>query len=720
MPLRSHRLRSARLTVLAAVALGLAAVPAADAARSWRPPVALSDPSADAWIGKPVRAAAFTPLGDAAVAWLEERTVAARIAPKVGAPGPRRVLGGGFNYPTVTSVGALRGSAVAWVGSTTPGSPGDAVLVATSNAAGGFEVPRVVARTGSYYNQPGAAIAGNTRGELVVVYVSDGRLLRVRRSIDGAWSEPVAVTTPLGLNVWRLQAQMSETGEAAYSWYGWTPATGNGAGVATESPAGEITPTRRLTADDARAGAPSLAMDGLGRGVVTWLDLQDGNFAGRIHAAVKPAGGPFGAAIALDGSASDYAGAPVALSASGQAVVAFAEMIPRGAGSGSGGPIKAIVGSTVTGTFGHAERVVDDLAADPVAVAADPLGNALFFFVDWDTYEARVVRRSVSGRYGQARNAVPCPNPGVYPLLAGVDPLGDAALLWAESNFLKGRSTLMLSRDVPSAAFGPDPCPAPTPWLSWTANPQPGQLVQFDAAGADDPDAASVEFAWDLDGDGTFETATGNDRHASTTFAAAGVHRVGLVVTQHSQAPGNSVTMTCYYDVRVGLPPEQVAISPDPWGTDPPPSVLPAENPWPTEPGPSVVGLVRPTRPLPDLPPPAGVLSMPSLLAAASARQPQELALAVAVAASARRRDVARLGLPVVLRSGRSGRVRLKLQSASGALTAKTVALRAGTPRVVRLRPARARGRALRSARRLTIVARDRATVSRATVRLRK
>lgn len=404
-----------------AVSLGLAVPPVAGAARSWQPPTVLSDPVADAWIGKPVRAAAFTPLGDASVAWLEDRTVAARIAPKVGAPGQRQVLGGGYNYPTVTSVGAFRGSAVAWVGSTTPGSSGEDVLVATSNALGDFDVPQVVAQTPSFYNQPGAASAGNVRGELVVVYVSGGRVLRVRRSIDGVWSPPVAVTTPLGLNVWRLDAQMSETWEAAYSWYGWTPETGTRAGVATESLTGEIT-ARTLTADE--AGAPSLAMDALGRGVVTWLALRNGQFAGQIHAAVKPAGGPFGAAIALDGSASDYAGAPVALSASGQAIVAFAEMVPRDNGGGAGGGIKAIVGSTVTGTFGRAERVIDDLASDPVAVAADPLGNALFFFVDWDTYEARVVRRSVAGQYGQARHAVSCPSAGVYPLLAGVDPLG--------------------------------------------------------------------------------------------------------------------------------------------------------------------------------------------------------------------------------------------------------------------------------------------------------
>lgn len=721
MPLGSRRPRWARLTALVAVSLGMVAPSAADAARFWQPPAVLSDPAADAWIGKPVRAAAFTPLGDASVAWLEDRTVAARIAPKVGAPGQPRVLGGGYNHPTVTSAGALRGSAVAWVGSTTPGSPGEDVLVATSNALGDFDVPQVVAQTASFYNQPGAAIAGNALGELVVVYVSGGQVLRVRRSIDGVWSPPAAVTTPLGLNVWRLDAQMSETGEAAYSWYGWTPETGTRAGVATESVTGEITPTRRLTADDAGAGAPSLAMDALGRGVITWLDLKNGNFAGPIRAAVKPAGAPFGAAITLDGSASDYAGAPVALSASGQAIVAFAEMIPRDDGGGAGGGIKAIVGSTVTGTFGPAERVIDELASDPVAVAADPLGNALFFFVDWDTYEARVVRRSVAGQYGQARHAVTCPNPGVYPLLAGVDPLGDAALLWAQSNFLKGRSTLMLSRDVPSIAFGPDPCPTREPWLSWTADPLPGQLVEFDAAGADDPDAASVGFAWDLDGDGTFETATGSDRHASTTFAGAGVHRVGLKVTQSSHAPGNSVTMTCYYEVRVGLPSLPPDTSPDPWGTDPRPSDLPAENPWPTGPGPALPGTgpVLPTRPLPGLPLPGG-LSTPPLLAVATARQPRELALAVTVASSARRGDVARRGLPLVLRSGRSGRVRVRLQSASGALTTKTVALRAGTPRVVRLRPARARRRALRAARRLTIVARDRATVSRATVRLRR
>lgn len=708
----SHRVW---LTAAVAVALGMVATPAADAARSWRPPAALSDPAADAWIGKQVAAAAFTPLGDASVAWLEDHTVAARIAPKVGAPGRRQVLGGGYNYPTVTSAGALGGSAAAWVGSTTPGRPGEDVLVATSNVLGEFAPPEVVAQTASFYNQPGAAIAGNALGELVVAYASGGQVMRVRRSIAGTWSEPVAVTPPLDIYVWRLDARMSETGEAAYSWYGWGPETGVRAGIATESLAGALTQTRTLP------GVPSLAMDALGRGVVTWLELKDGQSAGPIRAAVKPAGAPFGGAIALDGSASSYAGAPVALSASGQAIVAFAETIPHDDGSASGGPIKAIVGSTSTGTFGRAGRVIDDdLAADPVVVAADPLGNALFFFLDWDTFEARVVRRSVTGRYGQARNVVTCPNPGVYPLVAEVDPLGDAALIWSESNFLKGRSTLMISRDVPSVAFGPDPCPARTPWLRWTANPQPGEVVEFDAAGADDPDAASVEFAWDLDGDGTFETDTGRDRHAHTTFADAGVHRVGLEVTQHSQAPGNSGTMTCYYDIRVGLPALPPDSSPDPWGTDPRPSDLPAESPWPTGPGPQPPSGIGPLLPL-DLPPLTGGLVQPALRAgAAAARQPRELALAVAVASSARRRDVARRGLPVVLRAGRAGRVRVRLQSASGALTTKTVALRAGTPRVVRLRPARARGRALRSARRLTVVARDRASVSRATVRLRK
>ncbi|MEA2193819.1 MAG: hypothetical protein QOG42_253 [Solirubrobacteraceae bacterium] len=649
-----------------------------------------------------------------------------RGPPQIGALGPRQVLGGGFNSPTVASVGAIGGAAVAWVGSKNPGSQGEDVLVAESNPAGDFGPPQAVAHTPSFYNQPGAAIAGNPLGELVVVYASGDQVLRVRRGLDGAWSEPVAVTPALGLNVWRLQAQMSVTGEAAYSWYGWSPGTGTRAGVATESPGGEITPMRMLSPAGTEAGAPFVEMDALGRGVVSWLDLRDGAFAGQIQAAVKAPGAPFGDAVALDGSASDYAGAPVALSASGQVVVAFSEMIPRGADGGSGGGLKAIVGSVVTGRFGAAEPVMDGLAGDPVAVAADPLGNALFFFDDWDTNEARVVRRSVTGQYGQARNAVPCPNPGVYPLLAGVDPLGDAGLLWVESNWLKAGSELMLSRDDASQGFSPGPCRAGKPWLDWSANPAPGDPVAFDAAGADDPDAASVAFEWDLDGDGTFETTTGDDHNATTTFADAGVHRVGLRVTQHSQRPGNSATFTCYYDVRVGLPPLPPESSPDPWGTDPRPSDLPAEEPWPAGPGsapelPPVPELPQvPERPqvpglpqlpaLPQLPGPAqitGGRAKPSPLTAATARQPQGLALALAVTSSARRRDVARRGLPVVVSSGRSGRVRLALRDGSHTLTVKTVALRAGASAAVRLRPPRSRGRALRSARRLTVIARS-------------
>ena len=708
-----------------ALALLLVAVPVAHAARAWQAPQELSTPIGDAWIGKPIQLATFDALGNGTVAWLENgdgnRTIIARDIPRIGEPGPRQVLGGGYNYPTVAS-GRLGRPLVAWVGSTTPGSPGTEVLVAEQSLIGAFSAPEVVAHTGQFYNQPGASVAANSLGDAVVAYVDGDRVMRVRRDPLGGWGAAEPVTGSLGASVWRIAAVMSETGEAAYTWYSWTPAQGNRSGVVTESPAGTRTAPRMLNAADRESGAPSIAMNAAGNAIVTWLELKDGRFAGPIRAAVKGPGLPFGPAIDLDGSASDYAGAPVALSAAGVAVIAYGEAHATTATGGYVGSARAIVGLVPAGVFRSSEPVHSDLVSPPVTVAADPLGNALFFFNDWDTYEPRVVRRSVTGQYGQARNAVPCPDRGVYPVAANVDATGDATLLWVENNFLKRNVALMASRDRAADAFSPDPCPPHAPWLKWTENPQPGQQVDFDAVGADDPDAARVSFEWDMDNDGTFELSTGSDRHASATFATAGVHRIGLRVVQYSHNEGNSVGMTCVFEIRVGLAPLPPETWPDPWGTDPRPPDLPAESPWPTGPGPQLPGLPGvPSLPLPDL----GLVRDGRARSAAGVlniRQPKGLALAISAAAVARRADVERHGLPVTIRAARSGRVRLRMR-AGRTLVSRSVSLKANRPRVVRLKPAKRLRSSLKAAvgRRLLVDARAKdGSATRTSARLRR
>jgi hypothetical protein len=59
-------------------------------------------------------------------------------------------------------------------------------------------------------------------------------------------------------------------------------------------------------------------------------------------------------------------------------------------------------------------------------------------------------------------------------------------------------------------------------------SPRTGDQVRFESSSCD-PDGQLVRQDWDLDGDGLFDDAEGSS--ASTTFAAAGSHLVGLQVT---------------------------------------------------------------------------------------------------------------------------------------------------------------------------------------------
>jgi YD repeat-containing protein len=70
-----------------------------------------------------------------------------------------------------------------------------------------------------------------------------------------------------------------------------------------------------------------------------------------------------------------------------------------------------------------------------------------------------------------------------------------------------------------------------------TAVTAPGQ-VTFSATGSSDPDGTIVNYKWDLDGNGSFETDTGSSVGATKTYTASdtGQIRVGLQVTDDSGA----------------------------------------------------------------------------------------------------------------------------------------------------------------------------------------
>ena len=73
----------------------------------------------------------------------------------------------------------------------------------------------------------------------------------------------------------------------------------------------------------------------------------------------------------------------------------------------------------------------------------------------------------------------------------------------------------------------------PRPAISAPDGVAPGNAVRFDAS-APDPDGDTVTIAWDLDGDGAFDDATGFT--AVTTYATAGVRDVRLRATDARDA----------------------------------------------------------------------------------------------------------------------------------------------------------------------------------------
>jgi PKD repeat protein/glucose/arabinose dehydrogenase len=94
------------------------------------------------------------------------------------------------------------------------------------------------------------------------------------------------------------------------------------------------------------------------------------------------------------------------------------------------------------------------------------------------------------------------------------------------------------------------------PVARFTATPTSGPApldVHFDAGGSSDPAAGGLTYAWDLDGDGQYDDATG--KTTQKTYASVGTTTVGLRVTDVN----GSSDMTAV-DVAVGNSPPSVHI----------------------------------------------------------------------------------------------------------------------------------------------------------------
>ncbi|HEY8867361.1 MAG TPA: PKD domain-containing protein, partial [Solirubrobacteraceae bacterium] len=131
-------------------------------------------------------------------------------------------------------------------------------------------------------------------------------------------------------------------------------------------------------------------------------------------------------------------------------------------------------------------------------------------------------------RWGDYAGASPDPN--------------NAAVVWG-SNQLNG---------PPQGTFGDDPAwltrnfavTVAPPVAALTAAPNPvaaGAPVTLSAAGSSDPDGTIANYAFDLNGDGTFETNNGASPTVTTTYSALGTVNPGVQVTDND---GGKATAT--------------------------------------------------------------------------------------------------------------------------------------------------------------------------------
>ena len=106
-------------------------------------------------------------------------------------------------------------------------------------------------------------------------------------------------------------------------------------------------------------------------------------------------------------------------------------------------------------------------------------------------------------------------------------------------------SSTPTSTAAPSAASPSPRQTSPRP-RSITASPTTGPApltVSFNGTGSSDPDGDPLTYAWDLDGDGTFDDSTAAT--ASYTYTSQGVYTAGLRVTDNQGARDtDSVTIT--------------------------------------------------------------------------------------------------------------------------------------------------------------------------------
>jgi hypothetical protein len=464
--------------VLAALLVG---APAADAARSWSPPVAIGALTPFAPSNEQA-VATVTEAGEVLAVWNDPGLGVLRAAVRPAPPSAPLIqtLVGGAGPMAIASDAA--GNAVVAMHTRS------GILYALRPAGGVFGPVMTLDASGS--GEP--RVAMTPAGDAVIVYereVAGGvRVIGARRPAGGTFGPPVELTPTLDVDrsppsgdlvrfLWLNDVVLSPAGEATVSWQ--RGASHSQAVEAVRWPAaGGPHAVQELSGIGTD---PELGVDARGNVVVAWIDGPH-QIGGAMMAAFAHPGGDFGTPAPL-GADSIYpesfqpAETSLAMRPDGRFAIAFDRITTHSANTGSANGVWMSYGDAAAETLsapGPAQTVVN---TEPLLVTATPDGGWLLFSEAYSAHVLRATRVSPSGIAGP-EEALHCPDAGV-PIAARQSATGTTTLVWMQRDEVARARQLMISDDRP----GPDTDPnCGVNWWTITTGP-PGSWTPMQPTG---------------------------------------------------------------------------------------------------------------------------------------------------------------------------------------------------------------------------------------------
>jgi hypothetical protein len=306
----------------------------------------------------------------------------------------------------------------------------DVIMSATRPAGGGWSSPVEVARGDSAY---GPQVGLDAHGDATVVwYQYDGTedvVEAATRPAGGAWSAPQQLSVALvpGANADEPVVAVNAGGGAVAAWY---QAVGPiHAIMSARRPAGgPWSAPAQLSAGDADAYGPQVALDSSGSATAVWYAYMAGQSKGLVQAATLPAGGVWSMPADLSSASDDSSEPQVAADPGGDVTAVWASY------DGSTDLIES-AGRLGGGAWSAAQRISGTGDADGPMVAIDGTGAASAV---WDSFDGTnfVVDSARAPRGGawSSPTMLSAPSSDAGEPQVAADGAGDVAASWYRFN----------------------------------------------------------------------------------------------------------------------------------------------------------------------------------------------------------------------------------------------------------------------------------------------